>query len=203
MLEELAYGELSDLSLAENGEIKPDSVPKIVIKLNDVIQSLFTKYVIKTLDVDIDTTIKGYNYTINSENAVKIVYIYPNLVNEVDIYKNNDQFSVKGNTITFIKYPVANSFRVTYQWKPSKLKINPAVSRFGDQIIDLDSALVPLVKLLVASAIFSNMNGELHKKTGVELFNQAQILQNDLELAGNLNIAVDFNNNRFRANGFT
>lgn len=203
LLEELAYGELSDLSLAVNGEIKDESKPKLVIKINDVLQSLYTKYVIKFFEVDLDTTLKSYNYTITSENAVKILYIHPNVVNEAEIYRNNDQLSIRGNTVSFIKHPIANSFRVSYQWRPSKLKINPSITNFGNQQVDISPELLPLVKLLVASAIYTNMNGETHKKTGVDLFNQAQILQADLELTGVLNISVDFKNNQFRLNGFT
>lgn len=202
-LEELAYGELSDLSMVSNGQIKPEMLPKVVIKINDVIQSLYSKYVIKTVNIDLDTTIKSFSYTISGDNIVQIVYIHPNLVDEAEIYRNNDQLSIKSKTITFIKHPVANSFHITYQWRPTKLKISPATPRFEDQLVELDYALVPLVKLLVASSIFGNMNGELHKKTGVELFNQAQILQNDLELTGILNIAVEFKDNRFKVNGFT
>ena len=171
IFEELAYGELSDLSMVSDGQIKPDQQAKVVIKLNDALVTLFTKYVIKVVDTTLSTAIKQLNYVFTNDNCVKIVYIVPNLPNEEAIYKNNDQFAIQGNKITFLKAPIADSFGLSYQWKPSKLKINPTIQGFLAQEVDIDSSLVPLVRTLVASAIFTGMNGEAHKATGVALYN--------------------------------
>lgn len=203
IFEELAYGELSDLSMCEGGEVKPESQPKIVIKLNDVLQSLYTKYVIKTEYMVLDTSIKALTYQLDDPHSVKIVYIQPNVVDDVEIYKNRDYFNVRGNTIVFIKEPIADTFNLTFQWKPLKLAVNPSTRRYLDQEVEIDPVIVPLVRLYVASAIFQGMNGELHKKTGIELLNQAQFVQADLELSGALAMSVGFANNRFKVNGFT
>lgn len=204
LFEELSYGELSDLTMSSvKGTIKEEEQPKIVIKLNDVLTNLYSKYVIKLEYAILNTTIKTTSYSLDPKNSVRIVYVEPEVEKEEDIYKNKDEFNVQGNTLIFKKAPVANSFAVRYQWKPSRLKINPTAPRFLDQRIPLDPVLLPLVRTQVAAGIFQNMNGEAHKNTGVNLQNQAQFLISDLEISGILNNSVDFENNRFRINNFT
>lgn len=204
LFEELSYGELSDLTMSSvKGTIKEEEQPKIVIKLNDVLTNLYSKYVIKLEYAILNTTIKTTSYSLDPKNSVRIVYVEPEVEKEEDIYKNKDEFNVQGNTLIFKKAPVANSFAVRYQWKPSRLKINPTEPRFLDQRIPLDPVLLPLVRTQVAAGIFQNMNGEAHKNTGVNLQNQAQFLISDLEISGILNNSVDFENNRFRINNFT
>ena len=204
LFEELSYGELSDLTMSSvKGTIKEEEQPKIVIKLNDVLTNLYSKYVIKLEYAILNTTIKTTSYSLDPKNSVRIVYVEPEVEKEEDIYKNKDEFNVQGNTLIFKKAPVANSFAVRYQWKPSRLKISPTEPRFLDQRIPLDPVLLPLVRTQVAAGIFQNMNGEAHKNTGVNLQNQAQLLISDLEISGILNNSVDFENNRFRINNFT
>lgn len=202
LFEELAYGELSDANMAENGDIKPEQQPKVVIKLNDVLTDLYTKYVIKTVTVSLDTRIKSKQYSLASNNLVKILYVHPELLTEEQIYKNNDQFRIDGPRILFVKPPIASDFEVVYQWKPLKFGLNPGVSNFKKQELGFPSELGALVRTRIASAIFQNMNGELHKKTGVEMFNQAQFLQQDLEMSGALTTSVDYKNSQFMRNGF-
>lgn len=204
LFEELSYGELSDLTMSSvKGTIKEEEQPKIVIKLNDVLTNLYSKYVIKLEYAILNTIIKTTSYSLDPKNSVRIVYVEPEVEKEEDIYKNKDEFNVQGNTLIFKKAPVADRFAVRYQWKPSRLKINPTEPRFLDQRIPLDPVLLPLVRTQVAAGIFQNMNGEAHKNTGVNLQNQAQFLISDLEISGILNNSVVFENNRFRINNFT
>ena len=46
------------------------------------------------------------------------------------------------------------------------------------------------------------MNGEAHKASGVGLYNQAQIMQAELEASGALTTSVAYENQRFYKNGF-
>lgn len=203
-MEELAYGELNDLSMAEGGSISPEKQPNVVIKINDVLNQLYIKYIIRLVATSLDTTIKSKSYTLMNPNSVRIVYVEPHVRNESDIYDNGDFFNLNGNTITFVRDtgPKANSFHLMYQFKPTRLILNPADKAYANQEIDMSPELIPLVRTMVASAIFTNMNGELHKKTGAELFNQAQFMQNDLELAGLLTTSVGFDSINFIKNGF-
>ena len=200
--EELAYGELSDLSMNEgDGVIRAKDQPKIVIRLNDVLNHLHTKYVIQQRSGVLDTQVKRTRYEFINPNAVRIVYIEPVVADPADIYKNYDKLAVQGTTVTFLKPPEANSFNLSYQWRPMKLKINPAENRFGDQEIEIDPTLVPLVRLLVAANIFTSMNGETHKATGIGLTNQTQMMIAELEMSGVLNISANFQNTVFKRNG--
>lgn len=203
-MEELAYGELNDLSLAEGGMIAPEKQPNIVIKVNDILSQLHVKYIIKLVATTLDTSVKSKSYTLVNPNSVRIVYVRPNVVDEADIYNNGDHFVLSGNTLTFNRDtgPIANAFHVMYQYKPNRLIINPADKAYAGQIIDLSPEIIPLVRTLVASSVFTNMNGELHKKTGAELFNLAQFMQNDLETAGVLITSVGFDSDTFFKNGF-
>lgn len=200
--EEIAYGELSDLSYAEGGMINDENKPKVTIRINDVLSKLHTKYVIRTGEAVVDTSIKDVRYQYANENSVRIIYVIPSPEDEVSLYKNNDHLAVVGNSLVFLAPPKGNSFPITYQWCPSKLAINPTTANYLDQEVDIPSVLVPLVRTLVASALFTGSNGELHKKTGAELFNQAQYIQAELEMSGILNISVPFKNNQFVISGF-
>lgn len=71
MLNMLALGELSNLSLAEQGEINVNSVPQIVQHINDGLLRLYTRFVLKERDVVIEMKdgitnyhlLKRYAYT--------------------------------------------------------------------------------------------------------------------------------------------
>ena len=202
IFEELAYGEVSDLSMAQDGLIKEDQQAKVTIKINDTLLSLYTKYVIRLVDSQINTTTKALRYDFVNPNSVKIVYARPELPNPEAIYRNEDHFAIQGNSIVFKKLPEMNELNITYQWKPSKLKINPTSRGFLDQEMNIDPILAPLVRTLVASAIFNGMNGEAHKASGVGLYNQAQIMQAELEASGALTTSVAYENQRFYKNGF-
>lgn len=200
--EEIAYSELADVPFAKGGMVNDENKPKVTIKLNDVLSSLYTKYVIRTEDDLIPTLVKALRYDYANLNSTRIIYVVPAVADLDTIYKNNDHLAIQGNSLVFLAPPVGNSFAITYQWKPTKLKIIPSVSNFDAQEVDIPSVLVPLVRTLVASGIFSDMNGELHKKTGIELFNRAQYMQAELEMSGILNISVPFKNNQFVISGF-
>lgn len=203
-MEELAYGELSDLSHAEDGMVIAERQPGIVIKVNDVLNQLYIKYIIKLVATTLVTTVKTKSYTLIEPNSVRIIYVRPDAPDDTTLYERNDRFVLSGNTITFDRDegPISNLIHIMYQYKPNKLILNPANPAYKDQEIDLPSELVPLARTLVASSVFTNMNGELHKKTGAELFNQAQFMQNELELAGILVTSVGFDSNTFFKNGF-
>ena len=202
IFEELAYGEVSDLSMAQDGLIKEDQQAKVTIKINDTLLSLYTKYVIKLVDAQIITTTKALRYDFINPNSVKIVYAHPELPNPEAIYRNEDHFAIQGNSIVFKKLPEMDELSITYQWKPSKLKINPTSRGFLDQEVNIDPVLSPLVRTLVASSIFNGMNGEAHKASGVGLYNQAKIMQAELEASGALTTSVAYENQRFYKNGF-
>lgn len=200
--EEIAYGELSDLSYAEGGMINDENKPKVVIRINDVLSKLHTKYVLRTEEAVIDTSVKDTRYSYANENSIRIIYVVPSPEDEASLYRNNDNLAVVGNSLVFLAPPKGNSFPITYQWCPSKLAINPTTTDYLDQEVNVPSVLVPLVRTLVASALFTGSNGELHKKTGAELFNQAQYIQAELEMSGILNLSVPFKNNQFVISGF-
>lgn len=201
-LEELAISELSDLFMADNGEINPNDQAKVVVQINDVLSDLYTKYVIKTTDYTLSTAVKALNYTVPEANSVRIIYIMPIVPELETLYTNNDQFDLMGNRITFKKLPKADSFSLVLQYKPSRLSIRVNDPTFLTQEADIPSVLVPLVRTLVASNLFGNSNAELHKKTAVELFNKAQFMKAELEASGALVTTVGFRNNRFKLNGF-
>lgn len=201
-LEELALGELMDTSMSVNGEIKDDKQPNIVIKLNDVLNHLHTKYIMKLVPAYIDTFIKELTYTYVNPNSVQIVYVRPTEWDYSKIYHHHEHMVIRGNTISFNVKPTANLFDIWYQWKPTRLNINPAKGSFLDQEVNMPDTLRPLVRTLVAAQVFMSMNGELHKKTAVELTNLAQYMMLDLEHMSILNTSVDYQNNQFFKNGF-
>lgn len=207
--EELAYGELSDLSMAASlGEIKAEYQPKIVIKLNDFLTNLYTKYTLRLVDVDIPTIAEYPVYNLpyaHIRNSVRIVYAKPAyLGSDIDSFNSYiDTFRIIGNSLVFDKRPAVPYYSVKYQWRPTKMDINPATDGYLSQEIDLEEVVVPLVRVSVASGIFQSMNGEAHKATGMELFNQAQFMVNDLETQGILNKGALFQNNQFITNNFT
>lgn len=201
-LEEIAYSELSDISYAKGGMVNDENKPKVVIKLNDILTSLYTKYVIHTVEAVIPTVVKTFRYDLANPNSVRIIYVVPSSQDEADIYKNRDHLAIRGNSLVFLAHPKGNSFAITYQWKPTKLKINPATSNYNDQEVEIPEVLVPLVRTLVAAGLFTDMNGELHKNTGTQLFNRAQYMQAELEISGILNISVPYKNDQFVISGF-
>lgn len=201
-MEEIAYGELSDLSMSEGATIKDDKKPLIVIKLNDVITNLYNKYIIRLVDDIIDTSVKMNTYQFINENSVQIVYVKPHEASLDEIYENRDYFRVQGNTLYFNKPPKADAFEIKYQYKPLRLRNNPATQGFLSQEVEVTEALLPLVRTLVAASIYNGMNGEMHKATAVGLRNDAEYMRVDLESMGVLVNSVDFKNRQFEKNGF-
>lgn len=202
--EEIAYGELSDLALAEGGEIKPQSQPLLTIKLNDALLALHTKYVLRLEDLPLTGAIPAgtTRWDLSNPHAVRIIYVDINKDTDDGFYKFNGKYSIKGNTIYFLEPGSYTISGLKYQWKPLKLLTNPAKNGFLNQEIDVDPVIIPLVRTQVAASVFLGMNGELHKKTGMDLHNFSQILQADLESSGILNTSVGFADNQFEKNGF-
>ena len=201
--DEMAYGELSDLSLAEGEEIKATAKPKLIIALNDALLELYTKYVLRLVDVPLVLVPTSKTYAVEAENSVRIVYAAPVLQRDYDdLYHKPNYFNIRGNQLIFTEFPTITQFGLTYQWKPSKLKVNPATPNFERQVIEADPTIMPLVRTLVAAAIFNNMGSEAHKAIGIGLLNKAQFMKAEMESSGILNTNVMFENRRFQANGF-
>lgn len=201
-LEEIAFGELYDLSFAKNGEIVDERKAMVVIKVNDVLTNLYNKYILDMRPAVIDTSIKQLHYTYDNPNSVQIVYAEPINWDRLDIYKTEGHLTIRGNTLRFNRTPKVDVYNIWYQWSPSRLKTNPAAGGFDNQIVSVPMILLPLVRTLVASAIYINMNNELQKKTGIELANASQYMIADLENMGVLKTSVDYDNIVFMKNGF-
>ena len=200
--EEIAYGELSDFSYAEGGMINDENKPKVVIKINDHISALHTKYVIRTEEAVIDTSVKANRYIYPNANSTRIIYVVPAVEDQAAIYRNSDHLAVMGNSLVFLAPPKGDSFDITYQWQPSRLALIPTTADYLEQEVDIPLVLVPLLRTMVASSLFTDSNGELHKKTGIELFNRSQYMKAELEISGILNMSVPFKNNQFVISGF-
>lgn len=201
--DEMAYGELSDLSLAEGEEIKATAKPKLIIALNDALLGLYTKYVLRLVDIPLVLVPTSKTYAVEPENSVRIVYASPLLERDYDDpYHKPNYFMIRDNQLIFNDFPTITQFKLTYQWKPSKLKVNPATPNFERQVIQSDPVIMPLVRTLVAAEIFGNMGNENHKAIGIGLMNKAQFMKAEMESSGILNTSVMFENRKFQTNGF-
>lgn len=206
VLSRLAYGELSNLSLVDKntpGEIKAKYQPAVIMQLNKAMRDIFTRFMLSQKEVIVNTTGTRTHYFLRNEFAmsnsestsekyiddtacdnfngdvVKILNVYDGMGREVYMNRSDEPLSVftpQFDCLQITANHQSETFYVIFQALHPKLTIEP------DSILNIPPSLEDPLLLLIASKVYSAMNGDVNSSRGLQLMQQyeASLIENEI-----------------------
>ena len=225
-LKTMSYGELSNLAMAEvPGEIKPASIPKVLLAADEALTRLHSKFLLSQKEVLIQQIKHITFYHLNSKYSVHRVpreFLYPYIIDgpiepfqddvariiavydseggELPLNDRNQFHSVFTPQLNVLQIPNPNhgqSLSVQYQACHAKLS-----SADLNQKIYLPEALWGAFRAFTAYQVFSQMGGENHVSRAAEhlsMYNAVCSEVSELSLTQESETAT---NNRFFIQGW-
>lgn len=226
LLTELSLGEFSNLSLGNDGAgtIKTASIPKIIFYTNEALLNLYSRFVLSSKIVLIESYEEITNYHLipkysESQNCVekpyikdlagepfiddviRILAVYDGLNSyEYPLNDSNDPTSLFTPTIQTLQIPFpkeAHPFQIEYQAKHYKL-----VNDNLDQIIRLPFALHKALRSWIAYKTYSNMNGQENSIKAQEHFANYEAQCNEVVEKDLVNSTYNYSHTKFENRGF-
>lgn len=225
LLKSLSYGELSNLSISGegSGEILEDKIPKVINHINDGLLQLHTKFVLswKTLILKMQEGRTDYPLRIEyteSQNLskfpqyiidrndpytgdlIKIMAVTDSCGQELPLNDEENCYSLFTPTPMILQVPfpsIIQLMSVSYQANHIKLSADRL-----DQQIELPETLHEALRLSVAAAIYSGMNGAENTAKAAEYRTRFDLICNEIALTDVTNSSVSFTNTRFSKRGW-
>lgn len=231
LLRRLAYGELSNLKMAATpGTIAVADRPKVLLEINNALTELFTKYSLAKKELVINTTPVITQYFLRSEFAqsniastqpvkyiddssiqdwdgriVKILSVYDAFGRELYINKAQEPLSVFTPYFDCLQITAnheTEAFYVIFQ------ALHPIVNYVStgtlvDTLIEgLPPALEKPLELLIASKVYSNMNGQANVTKSNMLHQMYLMALMDTEFKDSTSISENMSNSKLDRGGF-
>lgn len=227
-LQDLSYGELSNLSWANsgNGTIRNDKIPTVVGYINEGLLRLYTRFKLqkdfcwiecyenitqyhlssKHAYMNEDSTEKKYIRDtpehLFTDNVIKILGVYSSTGNEaLPLNNHGERWSVYT--------PVFDVLEVPYPYDGLELSVDyqashPVLdfSKNPEQEINLSPALYTALKQYVAYKIHSNMNTQEAVANANKYFQQYQLILQDVVAQDSISESYSQTNDRFYLNGW-
>lgn len=229
LLQRLALGELSNLSIAEDesGMLKKSVHPKMILYINDGLLRLYSRYMLKQdililEQVDHITQYhlrKKFAESSGSNERFKYIKDLPNEPFEEDVIKildvmdsarnkrplndienPNSLFTPQSDQLQ-VSIPIGGqALSVLYQARHPVLK--DTGENLINQEIDLPFPLEGALQVYVASKVFSHMNGQENKAIGQEYLTMFDAICVDLELNDLINFTRHTSHRKLQDRGF-
>ena len=194
LYERLSYGELINLSMANdgNGTIIEEKRPTVIQHANEALLRLHSRFVLKEKDVIIEQVEHITHYHIDSRfseslgdpdkekylyikdnpeepydgDAIKVIKVFNEYGREIALNDEQNQLSYYTPKPLTIQVPAPKTGRAfVASYQARHVKLDVENE---EQIIDLPDVLVPAMTAYIAHKIFSNMVGEENIAKGAE-----------------------------------
>lgn len=226
ILKRLATGELQTMKFAETGEIvDASSVENVVSKINDGLRDLYTRFLLSKREIVIQTspTLLHYylrpefmassgssqpiKYILNGDypdfdgRIAKILDIYDGFGRQLFINKSQEPLSVftpEYDCIQITANHETEQFYVIYQ------ALHPIVNsnNVENTPINLPPSLEYPLTLLVASKVYSDMNGKENAAKGITLFQKYETALLEADFRDTHSVSENTSNSKLEAGGF-
>lgn len=211
LLKGLSYGVLSNLALGNegSGEIPNQHEPKVVHHVNRALLALYSKFQIKTNEVQVraydnltlyplkkiyadqDPTVVAQKFITDSvespfeEDVIRVTAIYDEEGTPL-LFDTDDPlcklFLPQPTTLQIVEPVTGNDYFLIYQAKHKTL-----VAGDGSQEVELPEVLYPALEAHVAYQVYSSMNGQENAAKATEHFSAYTMLTEqviELDLVG-------------------
>lgn len=205
VLKEVSQVELSNLDLSEegSGSIKPNSLNKLLVILNDVVMLLHTHYRLKIQTATVNMNPEQLEYCLDEYvDWIKPLNAHLNITKERVGINDHQGCRLYFSTIAFNKIILSNSIVgdsivIYYQAKPCKITLCNL-----DNEICFPDVLVPAVRFYIASKVYGGINTQeaLVISQRYDMQYKEQIAQ--ITLVDGVSDSKDFGNIKLCERGF-
>lgn len=224
LYKKLSYGELSNLSIASegNGVIIDSKKPAIIQHAEEALLRLHSRFILKEKELLIEQVIGITDYFIDEANtvsqgntnhkfildsinpykgdAIKILSVYNENDFNIPLNDVNNKYSYYTPKPLVLQIPAPRAgmvIGVNYQARHIKLDIENE-----EQIIDIPDVLVPAMTAYIAHKIFSNMVGQENIAKGLEQLDIYESICSEVIEQDLVNSSISTTNNKFHYRGF-
>lgn len=226
LLANLAYGEFSNLKLGDenNGTIRSENIPKVLAQGNRALKDLFTRFLLSTKEVIVNTQTSMTHYYLRYEFAqsnadsdqevkyiddalcenfdagiVKILSVYDTFGKEVYMNKTQEPLSVFTPQFDCLQIPAnheSEDFYVLFQ------ALHPEITASPDSVINIPPALIEPLLFLTASKIFENIGGAANASKSAIFHQKYEALLLHAEIKDSTSTSENMSNSKLEQSGF-
>jgi len=226
VLASLVYGEFSSLKLGDlnNGLIRYENLTQVLEQLNRALKDIFTRFLLSTKEVIINTDVSithyylRYEYAFSNSNSnqnilyiddalcenfsagiAKILTVYDSFGREVFMNKTQEPLSVFTPQFDCLQIPAnheAVSFYVLFQ------ALHPEVTYDPDSVINIPPSLVEPLLFLTASKIFENIGGASNAAKSAIFHQKFEMALLQAEIRDSSSTSENMSNSKLEQSGF-